>query len=89
MSQTSSHDLDECPAYREDHTDAVILEALLDKNAQRPWTVAEIAREHGLSDDDAADSVGRLARAALVHRLDGFVFASRAAVRAGTLSQHV
>lgn len=88
MSQ-SIHELDECPAECEDHTDAVILEALLDTNAQRPWTVAEIAREHHLSEENASDSVGRLARAALVHRLDGFVFASRAAVRAGTLSKHV
>ena len=78
----------ERPAEREEHTDAVILEMLLDKNAQRPWTVAEIARELDIP-EEAADSVGRLARTGLVHRLHGFVFASRTAIRANTLSKHV
>jgi DNA-binding MarR family transcriptional regulator len=73
----------------EEHADALILEALLDKDAQRPWTVAEIARAFDFSEENASDSVGRLARAGLVHRLHGFVFASRTAVRTSTLSKHV
>lgn len=74
------------PAEREQHTDALILEMLLGNDAQRPWTVDEIARELDLP-EEASDSIGRLARAGLVHRLDGFVFASRAAIRANTLSE--
>jgi hypothetical protein len=73
-------------AEREAHTDAVILEALLDSDAQRPWAVDEIARV--LNDPiDASDGLGRLVRAGLVHRLDGFVFASRAALRADEIAQ--
>lgn len=88
MSQHNEHE-HEAEPMSEEHTDAVILEALLDTNAQRPWTVAEVAREFDLSEENASDSVGRLARAGLVHRHDGFVFASRAAVRTSTLSKHV
>lgn len=74
------------PAQREDHIDMLVLEMLLDRDAQRPWSVDEIARELDIP-EEASDSVGRLARAGLVHRQDGFVFASRAAIRAHTL-QH-
>lgn len=71
---------------QQDHTDAVILEALLDSDAQRPWAVDEVARL--LNDPiDASDGLGRLVRAGLVHRLDGFVFASRAALRADEIAQ--
>ena len=46
-----------------------------------PWTVDEIACElHTLI--GAADSVGRLAGAGLIHRLGEFVFPTRAARRA-------
>lgn len=73
-------------AEQQDHTDGVILEALLDCDAQRPWSVDEVARL--LNDPvDASDGLGRLARAGLVHRLDGFVFASRAALRADEITQ--
>lgn len=73
-------------AEQQDHTDGVILEALLDDDAQRPWTVDEVASE--IEDPTAAsDSLGRLARAGLIHRCDGFVFASRAALRAAQIAQ--
>lgn len=71
---------------RQADTDAAILEALLDEEAQRPWSVDEIARV--LEDPIAAsDGLGRLARAGLIHRLDGFVFASRAALRADEIAR--
>lgn len=73
------------PAEREEHIDMLILEMLLDNDAQRPWTVDEIARELDIP-EEAPDSIGRLARAGLIHRHDGFVFASRAAIRAHTSS---
>ncbi len=73
-------------AEREAHTDAVILESLLDRDAQRPWTVDEIARDLG-DPIDATDGLSRLAKAGLVHRLEGFVFASRAALRADQIAQ--
>jgi|HubBroStandDraft_6_1064221.scaffolds.fasta_scaffold888728_2 hypothetical protein len=73
-------------AEQQDHTDAVILEALLDNDAQRPWSVDEVSRL--LNDPiDASDGLGRLVRAGLVHRLDGFVFASRAALCADEIAQ--
>ncbi len=61
--------------------DGDVLDALLAHGAQRPWSVDEVAR---VIEDPvaAADSLGRLARAGLIHRLDGFVFASRAALHA-------
>jgi hypothetical protein len=80
-----SQSLELSPAEREQHIDMLILEMLLDKDAQRPWTVEEIERELDIP-QEASDSVGRLARAGLIHRLDGFVFASRTAVCAHTLN---
>ncbi len=68
------------------HTDAVILEGLLDADSQRPWAVFEVENEIG-DPVAASDSLGRLARAGLVHRLDRFVFASRAALRAQQIEQ--
>lgn len=66
--------------------DSLILEMLLDDDAARPWTVGEIASEIG-NPIHADDGVGRLARAGLVHRLKGFVWASRAAIAAHALHQ--
>lgn len=65
-------------------TDREIMDFLL---IDRPglWSEGEIARE--LGDPVAAqDGIGRLARAGLVHRLDGFVFAARAANHAAALA---
>jgi hypothetical protein len=71
---------------KEDHMDGVILEFLLDDDAQRPWTEDEVSRvvEHSTA---ACDSLGRLDRAGLIHRCGGFVFASRAALRAAQIAQ--
>jgi hypothetical protein len=72
---------------RDGDVDAVILGTLLlDPDAQRPWALFEIENEIG---DPVAvsDSLGRLARAGLIHRLDRFVFASRAALRADQITR--
>jgi hypothetical protein len=73
-------------AEAEQRVDAAILEALLDCEAQRPWSVDEIALV--LNDPiDASDGLGRLVRAGLVHRHDGFVWASRSAIAADALGE--
>ena len=67
-------------AGRDRRSESAILGLLLDPEAQRPWAVDELVREIG---DQLAitDALVRLRAAGLVHRLDGFVFASRAALR--------
>lgn len=68
------------PAIPDDRIDTAILEVLLDDDVQRPWSVDEVARE--LEDPiAAADGLDRLTRSGLVHQLNGFAFASRAALR--------
>jgi hypothetical protein len=69
----------------EDQVDAAILGLLLHPDAQRPWAEDEVAREVG---DPLAvtDGLARLFGAGLVHRLEGFVFATRAAVRGEQLA---
>jgi hypothetical protein len=49
-----------------------------------PWTIEEIGRELG-NQDDATDSVARLAADGLVHRFERFVFPTRAARRSDEL----
>jgi hypothetical protein len=69
-------------AEREDQTDKVIL--LLLCGSSFPWSVEEIACE--LQDQSrVVDAVRRLTAAGLVHRIDGFVFPTRAARRADEL----
>ena len=65
-------------AQQEAIADEMVLDMLLDGDWQRPWSVEEIARELG-DPVEADDCLGRLARRGLVHQLDGYVFASRAA----------
>jgi hypothetical protein len=65
--------------------DTSILDMLLDSDAARPWSMAEIERE--MENWEAADSVGRLVRAGLVHPVDDFVWASRAAIAAHSLNE--
>jgi hypothetical protein len=66
------------PAVEDDRTDFAVLMLLLEDGVPRPWAVEEVAREIG---DSMAvdDTLSRLHGAGLVHRLDGFVFATRAA----------
>ena len=72
------------PAEQEIAADGEIMRMLLiDWNG--PWTVEEIGRQMD-SPVEAADGVTRLARAGLVHRLDGFVFPTRTAARAAALN---
>lgn len=72
-------------AEKERAMDAGILESLLCSDAARPWSMAEIERE--MESWDASDGVARLVRAGLVHRLDGFVWASRPALEAAALNE--
>lgn len=65
------------PAEQDDQIDSAIMVLLIDSPV--PVATYEVAREVG--DVEATDGLARLVRAGLVHRLDGFVFATRAALR--------
>jgi hypothetical protein len=56
--------------------DRVILALLTDSGAQRPWSVDEMEREIA---QDVTDSLARLYGGGLIHRLDRFIWATRAA----------
>jgi len=66
--------------------DGTIMASLLADDAQRPWTVDEIVREIG-SEVAVSDSLNRLYGGGLIHRLGGFVFATRAALRSDLLAR--
>jgi hypothetical protein len=67
-------------AQDDDHMDWSVLVTLMASSDSWPWSVDELAREHG--DGIAAiDAVDRLARIGLLHRTrDGLVFPTRAAL---------
>jgi hypothetical protein len=67
-----------------DLADQDLLTTLTDEDSHRPWSLDELAREYGAGADE---SVGRLQRAGLVHRLGDYVWATRAAVRARELNE--
>lgn len=71
------------PAEADGQIDAATLSLLTGPRVQRPWSVDEIEREIG---DGATDSLNRLYGVGLVHRLDGFVWATRAALAADDLA---
>jgi hypothetical protein len=62
---------------REAQTDSAILSMLMVETSHRPWSVEEIARKMG---QDPTDSLRRLYGGGLIHRLEGFVWATHAAV---------
>jgi hypothetical protein len=69
----------------EDSLDQAVLDLLLHGDVAGPWAEEELVREVG-DRVAVADALARLYGSGLVHRLTGgFVFASRAAVRAGRL----
>jgi hypothetical protein len=70
------------PAEQEMCTDSIILEWLTDGDAQRPWSVDEVIREYG-DRSQTLDALSRLHGVGLIHRSGDFLWATRAAVRAG------
>lgn len=64
--------------------DGLVLGMLLDSEQPGLWSTDELTRALG-NRATAADSLMRLERDGLIHRLDRFVFPTRAAVRAGEI----
>jgi hypothetical protein len=62
--------------------DAALLELLIHSENSRPWSIDEITREIGF---ETTDSLNRLYGYGVIHRLDGFVWATRAAIAANYL----
>lgn len=84
MDATDSTSDEERPGESERRGDKAVLANLFQDPF--PWTVEEIGRE--LQDqDDAVDSVARLAADGLVHRFGEFVFPTRAARRSDDLHE--
>ncbi len=76
-------------AAEEARDDWLILDLLLEAGTHRPWATAEITREYG-HELNAIDAIDRLHGAGLAHKTsDGFVFATRAAVRYHELADRV
>ena len=76
------------PAEDDGRIDRAVLGLLLDPELQRPWSQDEIAREIG-DEIEPVDSLTRLHGAALIPGLDGFVCASRAAIKAHEIWQRL
>jgi len=78
--------LDLDPTVESDRIESTILEVLIGSERVGPWSVAELGLEVG-GELQAIDALEALHRAGLIHRTsDGFVFATRAAVRGSKLS---
>jgi hypothetical protein len=68
-------------AVEEARVDWAVLDILIGPDVQRPWSIAEVARAYG-NEREAIDGLNHLHGAGLIHKTqDGFVFATRAAVR--------
>lgn len=65
--------------------DRSVLGLLLGSDETALWTVAEVERELG-GEHDLIDAIDRLHCAGLIHRLQDFVFVTRAARHADELS---
>ena len=81
--ERSSEDDELTPAEREGQLDSAILGMLMLETSHRPWSFDEIVREMG---SNPTDSLNRLYGGGLIHRLEGFYWASRAAVMADEIS---
>jgi hypothetical protein len=76
-------DLD--PSGESDRIESIVLEVLIGPERPGLWSVAEVGLEIG-DELRAIDALEALHRAGLIHRTsDGFVFATRAAIRASEL----
>ena len=77
------------PQQESDSIESAVLDLLTGPGGHRLWSVEEIGREVG-SSLKASDALAALHRAGLVHRTsDGFVFATRAAIRYAELAGQV
>jgi hypothetical protein len=65
---------------QDDLDDGMLLAILLDSDQPGLWSIDELIRAVG-DRTTAADALMRLERDGLIHRLDRFVFPTRAAVR--------
>jgi len=66
--------------------EGTILALLLDDDNQRPWATHELVLQIG-DEIIVADAIANLRAAGLIHKTsDGFVFPSRAAIRAEELA---
>jgi hypothetical protein len=72
------------PAEQEQCADSIVLAWLTEGDAQRPWSVEEVAREYG-DRNDTIDALARLHGVGLIHRCGDFVWATRAAIRADAI----
>jgi hypothetical protein len=69
------------PAAESDRAERDVIYLLTDPDGQRHWSVQEVGNELE-SQGDAQDALCGLQRAGLIHRdSDGFVFATRQAIR--------
>ena len=68
---------------RDAATDSALLKMLLEETSHRPWAAEEIACEMG---SDPTDSLNRVYGGGLIHRLNGFVWASHAALVADQIA---
>jgi len=70
------------PAEEDRQADSALLAVLTDHASQRPWARDELSRALA---GDPEESLDRLHAAGLIHRLHGFVWASRSAIAAEEL----
>lgn len=66
--------------------DGAILGLLVNRNDQRPWSEAEIARDIS-TPGNIPDGLARLHKAGLIHRWDGLASATQSAVRFYNITQ--